>query len=83
MSEHSAESGAPTCRACYAATLTPDQRERFNAEPVTSCVYLCPEHDVMNERVAAMLADLVIVDAKVRGYDFATTRDIPPEVGEA
>lgn len=34
----------PTCRACYAATLTDAERERFNAEPVTSCVFLCADH---------------------------------------
>lgn len=45
----------PVCRACYAATLTPAERERFNAEPVMSCVYLCPEHDAAN---AALVADL-------------------------
>ena len=44
MGEHTAENDAPACRSCYAATLTPDERDRFNAEPVTSCVYLCPEH---------------------------------------
>lgn len=35
----------PTCRVCYAATLTRDERDRFNAEPVTGSVYLCPPHE--------------------------------------
>lgn len=35
---------APVCRACYAATLTPDERDRLNSEEVTGCVYYCPEH---------------------------------------
>lgn len=34
----------PTCRGCYAATLTPDALARFNAEPTTTSVYLCPKH---------------------------------------
>lgn len=43
----------PTCRGCYAATLTPDERERFYAEPATSCIYWCDDHrramdDVLN-----------------------------------
>lgn len=36
----------PTCRSCYAATLTDEQRERFYAEPVTSCVHFCDEHQL-------------------------------------
>lgn len=34
----------PTCRACYASTLTPSQRERFYAEAVTSCIHWCLDH---------------------------------------
>ena len=34
----------PACRGCYAETLTDAERERFNAEPVTSCIHLCERH---------------------------------------
>jgi hypothetical protein len=45
----------PTCRVCYAKTLTDDERGRFYGEPVTSCIYLCPEHEqAMAEVIAAM-----------------------------
>jgi hypothetical protein len=67
---HTAENDAPTCRSCYAATLTPDERDRFNAEPVTSCIYLCPTHQEAIDRafrpfMAAM-------------FDTRKTRPIPP-----
>lgn len=45
----------PTCRACYAATLTPDERDRLVAEPVTSGVYLCPRHQhAINEALSRL-----------------------------
>lgn len=46
---------APVCSTCYAETLPPDQRARFNAEPVTSCIYLCGEHQrAVDDLFAAM-----------------------------
>ena len=45
------DASAPTCRACYAATLTPDERGRFNAEPPTTSVYLCPSHQASLDEV--------------------------------
>lgn len=47
-----------TCRGCYAETLTPDELDRFNAEPVTSTVYLCPRH----EAAISQLVDLLDVN---------------------
>lgn len=55
MSEQTTETAQPRCRACYAATLSPDERDRFNAEPVTSCIYLCPGHQAaLDERLARL-----------------------------
>lgn len=34
------------CRGCYASTLSRDELDRLNAEPITMPVYLCPEHEV-------------------------------------
>lgn len=71
---NSAENDAPTCRRCYAETLTQGERERFYAEPVTSCVYLCPEHQVAYDRIAASIDWSVIVKATRR----ADARVFPP-----
>lgn len=73
MSEHTAENDAATCRRCYAETLTPAERERFYAEPVTTCVYLCPEHQAAYERVADL-----IDWSKVKVAAPRATRVFPP-----
>lgn len=52
----------PTCRSCYAATLTDDQRERFNAEPVTTSVYLCDDHQRAMDAVLANMPPMIKVD---------------------
>lgn len=50
-----AEKDAPTCRVCYAKSLSNDERDWFYSEPVTGCIYLCPEHQAaMDEAVAAL-----------------------------
>ena len=77
MSEHIAENDAPTCRACYAATLTPDERDRLNSEPVTGCVYLCPEHEAA---LTAAMRPIEYIKAKHPArFDFP--RVIPPACG--
>lgn len=53
---HSNEKAAsPTCRTCYAMTLSKYDRARFYDEPVTGCVHLCDQHQ---ERFDAMMRDL-------------------------
>jgi hypothetical protein len=37
----------PLCRACYMSTLTKDERDRFNAEPVTMPIFFCAEHEMV------------------------------------
>lgn len=40
-----------TCRTCYALTLSPDECDRFHAEPVTDCIYYCPEHQAEQDKI--------------------------------
>lgn len=45
----------PTCRSCYAETLTDDELGRFNAEPVTTCVYYCPTHQAVVDQMMSKI----------------------------
>lgn len=67
----------PTCRSCYAATLTDDQRERFNADPITTSIYLCPEHQRAMDTVLANMPPLIKVDTPR-----AITFDVTPEADQ-
>lgn len=42
----------PTCRTCYAQTLSEGERTRFFAEDVTGCIYYCPEHQKAQDDMA-------------------------------
>lgn len=67
MPEQPAETGGtPTCRACYAATLTPDERARLTAEPMTSCVYLCPRHQHAMDEALSRLPVIQYVNDSAR-----------------
>ena len=70
MSEHTAEKATPVCRACYAATLTDAQRERFYAEPVTSCIYWCDDHQRAMDRVLNSLPQVQFIKASVPAFEF-------------
>ncbi len=51
----------PTCRACYAKTLTESERERFYAEPVTSCIFWCDEHQRAMDAVISSLPSVQLI----------------------
>jgi hypothetical protein len=59
----------PTCRACYAATLTPDERQRFYAEPVTSCIYWCADHERAMEDVLNSLPQVQFIKATTAMFE--------------
>lgn len=58
-----AEKAEPTCRTCYAMTLSKYERARFFDEPVTGCIYLCPEHQARMDRALADLPKIEYVKA--------------------
>ena len=64
-----------TCRVCYAKSLTPDECDRFYAEPVTSTIYLCPEHQAQYDDVIKE-AGLVWERDVVKRYDHGDYRPI-------
>lgn len=47
----------PICRVCYASTLSRDELDRFTYEPVTNCIYLCPDH----QRAASAMLEMMPV----------------------
>lgn len=51
---------APTCRTCYLASLPDADRQRIAAEPVTSTVYLCPEHQAQMDSLLDRLAPMLV-----------------------
>ena len=55
----------PTCRVCYARTLTDAQRERFYAEPVTMSIYLCPEHPRVHDEALAAFDQSLLIKVRV------------------
>lgn len=59
----------PTCRGCYAATLTPAMRERFYAEPVTSCIYWCNEHQRAMDEVLNSLPQVQYIKAMAAAFE--------------
>jgi hypothetical protein len=59
-----------TCRACYAATLTPAERERFYAEPVTSCIYWCDDHQRAMDEVVNSLPQVQMIKASASAFEF-------------
>ena len=73
----------PTCRACYAATLTPDQRERFYAEPVTSCIYWCPEHQRLMDEVVESLPAVKMIRASESAFPIEFARVSVCECGRS
>ena len=85
-STHTDESaGTPTCRACYAATLTPSQRERFYAEPVTSCIYWCDDHHRAMDAVLNALPSVQFIRTAMSAFEppmFAPVIDGTPPGGE-
>jgi hypothetical protein len=67
-----------TCRACYAAALTPAERERFYAEPVTSCIYWCDDHQREMERVLNSLPQVQLIKASMSAYEFPMFAEAEP-----
>lgn len=60
---------SPTCRSCYAETLTDEELTRFNSEPATSCIYYCPKHQrVVDQMMASVDWSKMLV---IRGGDVA------------
>lgn len=45
----------PICRSCYLASLTPDERDRATAEPLTSTIHLCADHQTAEDRLLARI----------------------------
>lgn len=58
----------PTCCACYAATLNDGERERFYAEPVTTSIYWCPDHQRAMDDVLNSLPQVQYVKAVVAEF---------------
>jgi hypothetical protein len=44
-----------TCRACWMKTLTPAMRDQVAAEPVTTPVFLCDEHQAAYDEVLSTM----------------------------
>ena len=63
MSER--EQDAPTCRTCYAQTLSKYERARFWDEPVTGCVYYCPEHQAVQDQIMASVDWSKVIKARL------------------
>jgi hypothetical protein len=59
----------PTCRGCYAATLTPVQRERFYAEPITSCIYWCDDHQRAMDEVLHSLPQIPYIEVTMATFE--------------
>lgn len=64
----------PTCRTCYALSLTRDQRERFYGETVTTEVYYCPEHQRQVDDMLLLFKGIVRKGTTVTGR---TVRQFP------
>ena len=73
---------APVCRGCYAATLTPEQRERFYAEPVTSCIHWCDDHRRAMDEALENLPQIKMIRAVESAFPLPFARVNPPAMGQ-
>ena len=72
MSEQQpADNDAPTCRVCHIKSLSKYERTRAWDEPVTGCIYLCPEHQAAEDAMLAAMPKVEFIKAP---------RPVPPYV---
>lgn len=53
----------PTCRSCWLSSLPKSERERMASEAITSCVYLCPDHQAAMDAIFRDLPPLPLIKA--------------------
>jgi hypothetical protein len=73
----------PTCRACYAATLGEAERQRFYAEPVTSCIYWCPDHQRAMDAALNSLPQVQFIKATAALFEPPTFAPIEPAMSDS
>lgn len=62
--ERTAENGLPVCRVCHIKSLSKYERTRAWDEPVTGCIYLCPEHQAAEDAMLAAMPRVEYIKAK-------------------
>lgn len=76
-------SDEPTCRVCYAKSLSDDERDRFYGEPVTGCIHLCPEHRAAMDDAMAALPHIEFIKARRPSRPYAFPPASPEEPSDA